>query len=587
MTQSGDNLSPSRAMWGTRAMWVVLLLAGSLMPLYASGYVLRACSVFYLHLLLGAGLTIVVTYAGLLDLGYIAFFAIGAYTYALLDKSIGLPFFVALPVGALVSALFGLVLGLPTLRVRGDYLALVTLGFGEIVRVLLLNIWGPEGIAGIKPPLSVAYAGGIDNLYILFYVVAFVPVPIALWILSRMDRSKLARTWFAIRDNEIAAKSCGIDSVKWLLLAFALGTMFAGLAGVIFSGIQRYVSPGSFVLEESIFVLSIVVIAAGRSLWRLVIAAAILSFLPEVLRGLVDYRMLIYGGLLSLFVVAEELLKGLFHSRHAGRAARFSPLALLDGARPVSPSLSVKSGGLGWMLSVKNLTMRFGGIVAVDDISFSVSLGGNVVGLIGPNGAGKTTLFNCISGHCTPVAGSVVFPGAVLPHTPSRCAKAGVGRTFQTPQLFHTMTVRENIVVGALLHDGKKRVSPIVDDILDYLGLSPVAETNVRLLPLGMQRLTELGRALAIRPKVILVDEIASGMNSREKQVVASLLRRLSKEAGIGFLLVEHDMDFVLPLVSEMLVLDAGRLIAQGSPADVTGNQAVVDAYLGETDAVS
>ena len=163
----------------------------SAQPLYASGYVLRACSVFYLHLLLGAGLTIVVSYAGLLDLGYIAFFAIGAYTYALLDKSIGLPFFVALPVGAVVSALFGLILGFPTLRVR-DYLALVTLGFGEIVRVLLLNIWGPEGIASIKPPLSVACVGTIDNLYILFDVVAFVPVPIVLWIFSRIGRSKLA-----------------------------------------------------------------------------------------------------------------------------------------------------------------------------------------------------------------------------------------------------------------------------------------------------------------------------------------------------------------------------------------------------------
>ena len=341
-------------MWASRYMWVVLLLAGALMPLYASGYVLRACSVFYLHLLLAIGLTIVVTYAGLLDLGYIAFFAIGAYTYALLDQTIGLPFFVALPVGALFSAMFGLVLGFPTLRLRGDYLALVTLAFGEIVRVLLLNIWGPQGIAGIRPPLSIDFVGGIDNLYLLFYMVAFVPVPLALWILSRTDRSKLAKTWFAIRDNETAAKSCGIDSVKWLLLAFALGTAFAGVAGVIFAGIQRYVSPGSFVLEESIFVLSIVVIAAGRSLWRLVIAAAILSFLPEVLRGLADYRMLIYGGVLSLAVVAEVQLKGLFRSRQAGGVAPSCPQALVDGTRPVPLILSAKSGISDWIIQMKS-----------------------------------------------------------------------------------------------------------------------------------------------------------------------------------------------------------------------------------------
>jgi len=570
------------------------------MPVLVNGYVLRAFSVFYLHLLLGVGLTIVVTYAGLLDLGYIAFFAVGAYTYALLDRYVGLPFFLAVPIGMAIASAFGLILGFPTLRVRGDYLALVTMGFGEIVRVLLVNIWGPHGIAGIRPPLDAKFLGSIGNLYLVFYLVSFVPVPCALWFLSRIDRSKVAQTWFAIRDDETAAKSCGMNTVRWLLLAFLFGSAFAGIAGVIFAGIQRFVSPSSFVLEESIFVLSIVVLAGGRSLWRLVLAAGILSFLPEVLRGLADYRMLIYGILLSVFVVVEERLKALAEVRRSRKRITAMTPVHLDSMRHIPGVLLSERSQTDWVLAVSHLSMRFGGVAAVDDLSFSVQLRRSIVGLIGPNGAGKTTLFNCISGQYQLASGTITFPDMRKPHTPNSSALAGVGRTFQTPRLFHSMTVRENIAAGAMacrngrlpdrlaLHMASKtsdRLAPgIVDGILEYLGLAPIGDMNVKSLPLGIQRLVELGRALALRPNVILVDEIASGLNSRDKQYMASLIRNLSQEAGIGFLIVEHDMSFVLPLAKEVLVLDAGKLIDHGLPDKVTRNPAVIDAYLGKAD---
>jgi branched-chain amino acid transport system permease protein len=563
-------------------VWGFVLVAGAILPLFADEYVQRACSVFYLHLLLAAGLTMVVAYAGLLDLGYIAFFAIGAYSYALLNDVFGLPFFVALPVGGLLSALFGLVLGFPSLRVRGDYLALVTLGFGEIVRIILLNLWGPQGVAGIDPPLPAAVVGGVNNLYLLFYFVAFIPVPLALWFMSRLDTTRTARSWLAIRDNEIAANACGIESLKWLLLAFALGASFAGVAGVVFAGIQRYVSPGSFVLEESIFVLSIVVLAGGRSLGRLVLAAALLSFIPEILRDLADYRMLIYGCVLSSFVVLEELVKSRLPvgtARRAGTGTELSARPKVD--RPPPEFLSVHRERAGWDLDVKDLFVRFGGITALDGLTLNVRLDGGIVGLIGPNGAGKTTLFNCIAGQIAPTSGAIRFPGASGRRAPSRSARAGIGRTFQTPQLFQTMTVRENIAIGAMLHHKKSDRGPEVDGILDYLGLSPAADSNVAALPLGLQRVTELGRALALLPSVILLDEVASGMNNEEKRQMAELLRRLSTDAGIGFLLVEHDMDFVLPLAREVLVLDRGRLIARGTPEDVRSDPCVVDAYLG------
>jgi branched-chain amino acid transport system permease protein len=568
-------------------LWLMLILAGTLIPLFAGSYVLRAFSIFYLYLILGVGLTIVVTYAGLLDLGYIAFFAVGAYTYALLNTYTGLPFIAALPIGMLTAACFGLLLGFPTLRVRGDYLALVTLGFGEIVRVVLLNIWGPQGIAGIQPPLAPKAIGGFDNLYLLFYAVTFLPVPVALWILSRIDRSRLAKTWFAIRDNEIAAKSCGVNSTRWLLLAFVLGTAFAGIAGVIFAGVQRYVSPGSFVLEESILVLSIVVIAGGRSLLRLILAAAILSFLPELLRGLDNYRMLIYGVLLSTFIVIEEKFKIYLQSRYHDGKNMVMPEINLTNTKPSPEVLKQNISEPDSQLSVTGLTMRYGGNTAIDKVSFSIPVGASITALIGPNGAGKTTLFNCISGHCRPNEGTISFSRLKSPYTPQRCARAGIGRTFQTPHLFNTMTIRENVGTSVMSRRKGNRQSGIVNDILEYLGLHSIADVNVRILPLGMKRLIELGRALALQPKIILLDEIASGLNSGEKDQMAALIKRIAMDSGIGFMIVEHDMDFILPLASEVLVLDAGKLIARGTSAEVARNPVVIDAYLGKTNVIS
>ena len=594
-------LSISRSWVGT--VNVLLLAMGVALPLFAGNYVLRTFSIFYVYLLLAAGLSIVVTYAGLLDLGYIAFFAVGAYTYALLDMHFGVPFFAAIPVGMCLAALFGLVLGFPTLRVRGDYLALVTLGFGEIIRVLLVNIWGPHGIAGISPPLSVKALGSSDRLYVLLYAVTFCAIPLVFWLLSRVDRSPLARAWFAIRDNELAARSCGVNSVRWLLLAFALGTGIAGIAGVIFAGIQRFISPASFVLDESIFVLSIVVLAGGRSRLRLVLAAGLLSLLPEVMRDLADYRLLSYGVFIICFVVGEEKWRKRTRApSRLGRAKRM-PGTQSEKVDSIPRFLADARRVETWVLSADHVTMRFGGIVAVNDVSFSLDLAGRIVGLIGPNGAGKTTLFNCIAGEYEPVAGTISYPGASAHHASYKSARCGIGRTFQTPQLFSTMTVAENIVVSSLGRPnlpivgslfGHRRWKAFIaqeadmaESLCDCLGLQDVASVNIGALPLAVHRRVELARALALQPRVVLLDEIASGMNSREKADMAALIHNLSRETGVGFLIVEHDMEFVMPLAEEILMLDTGRLVFRGAPAEARESRTVIDAYLGDADAIS
>lgn len=560
--------------------WALVLLAGLILPVCVDGYALRTFTVFYIYLILAAGLTVIVNYAGLLNLGFIAFSGIGAYTYAVLNREFALPFFAALPLGALVAAGLGLLIGFPTLRVRGDYLALVTLGFGEIVRICLVNIWGPHGIPGIAPPVPAIAVGGSANLNLLFYAVAFGPAALALLLLQRLDRSRTASRWFALRDNETAAQACGINPVRDLLLALVIGSAIAGAAGVIFAGVQRYVSPASFVLDESILVLSIVVIAGGRSLWRLLLAAALLTFLPELLRGLADYRMLIFGSVLSAYVVIEEKWKR--SSMGGGLPASDSEIepALGIPQRKVPEFVRLADAEGALRLEIQDVTKLFDGVTALQGVGFAMEFNQSIIGLIGPNGAGKTTLFNCISGALPPTAGKILFSGLADTHSPHHAARAGLARTFQTPQLFESMSVRENIGMGSIASP-QPLTDEQIDELVAYSGLSEVAHSEVRSQPLGTQRRIELARALALRPRLMLLDEIAAGLSSGEKQELAAMIRELARDAHISFLVVEHDMDFILPLAGEVVVLDAGRVLARGTPDQITQNSAVIEAYLG------
>jgi branched-chain amino acid transport system permease protein len=271
-----------------------------------------------LYILLALGLNIVVGFAGLLDLGYIAFYAVGAYTYALLASpqfGLHLPFWIILPIGALVAAFFGVVLGAPTLKLRGDYLAIVTLGFGEIVRIFLNNLSrpvnitnGPQGIGGIDPfrvgEFSLASPQEIFGLD--------VSGPVIIVVNLRLQNSRIGRAWEAIREDEIAARASGIDTTRIKLLAFAMGATFGGVAGGMFSAIQSFISPESFVLVESVMVLSMVVLGGMGNIWGVILGALLLSFVPEILRWTVEpAQMALFGRMLIEPEVIRMLLFGL------------------------------------------------------------------------------------------------------------------------------------------------------------------------------------------------------------------------------------------------------------------------------------
>ena len=293
--------APARV-WAGVILIVLSLLSLPFALAYAGTAWVRIANFAILYVLLALGLNIVVGFAGLLDLGYIAFYAVGAYVYALLASphfNIHLPFWIALPIGAALAAFFGVLLGTPTLKLRGDYLAIVTLGFGEIIRIFLNNLSrpvnitnGPQGIAGIDPfsiggfsfaqpqtVLGVEVSGPVKYYYLLLAVAVLVIV-----VNIRLQNSRIGRAWEAIREDEVAARAMGINTTHLKLLAFAMGASFGGLAGGMFSAMQAFISPESFVLVESIMVVSMVVLGGMGNIWGVILGALLLSFFPELLR---------------------------------------------------------------------------------------------------------------------------------------------------------------------------------------------------------------------------------------------------------------------------------------------------------------
>jgi branched-chain amino acid transport system permease protein len=348
------------AKWIGLALIVATLVALPFVLAIAGTAWVRITNLAILFVLLSLGLNIVVGFAGLLDLGYIAFYAVGAYTYALLASphfNLHLPFWVILPIGAAIACLFGVMLGTPTLKLRGDYLAIVTLGFGEIIRIFLNNLSepfnltnGPKGITTIDPIRvfgldfsnttrigELAMSGTIKYYYFLLVVLVVVIV-----LNIRLQDSRIGRAWEAIREDEIAARAMGINTTHMKLLAFAMGASFGGVAGGMFSAIQGFISPESFILTESVMVLSMVVLGGMGNIWGVVMGAILLSFVPEILRytvepvqrwlfgrSLIDpevIRMLLFG----VAMVAMMLFRpaGLFPS-----AVRKRELAVADNGR--------------------------------------------------------------------------------------------------------------------------------------------------------------------------------------------------------------------------------------------------------------
>jgi branched-chain amino acid transport system permease protein len=572
----------------SRPAGVALLAAAVALPAVAGNYLVDVGLTITIYSILGLGLNIVVGYAGLLDLGYAAFFAIGAYTTALLETLWHFSFWETLPFSLAFAGASGVVIGYPTLRLRSDYLAIVTLGFGEITRIVATNLditGGPNGIYGIASPSLFGYE--ISSPRAVYELgIAFLVLVLAFAI--RLGQSRLGRAWASIREDEAAAEAVGVPTLRVKMLAYVMGALIGGFAGSLFAARFGTIDPTGFTYLQSVTILIVVVLGGRGSIPGVILGAVIVAGLPELLRFLNLWRIFAFAiGLVILMLLRPQglwpaQLRRVAPPREgAGRAKAFVPRTIT---------------GDEILLDVRNMERRFGGVRAVGGVTFTVR-NGEILSLIGPNGAGKTTVFNCLTGVIRPSGGQVLWRGASLAGgAPHRIVHAGMARTFQGIRLFGNMTAFENALTGM---DHRLR-APLVAELLalpsaraeaadhaaeglrwlSFVGLAARAGERAADLPYGDQRRLEIARALASDPQLLLLDEPAAGMNPTEKHALMELIRRI-RDLGVTVLLIEHDMMLVMGVSDRIIVMDHGVVIAEGTPSAIQADAHVIDAYLG------
>jgi branched-chain amino acid transport system permease protein len=600
---------------------------------------MRAVNITGIFCLTIIGLDLLSGIAGQVSLGQAGFMAIGGYMTAVLTTHYQVPTLLALLAGCGGSVLAAVVLGLVCGRLRGMYLAIITLAFGILIEGLANGLsitGGPSGIGGI-PPLTVgSFQFNTDNSF--FYLI-WIIVGVALVLSVNLVRSNRGRILRAMHGDQVGARSLGLRVTRAKVVVFAISACLASIAGSLYADYFRYLSPDQVGSAESLQLITMLVIGGMGTLFGPLIGVALLTYLPIAFQPLANYSMLVTGVLLVAFLrylpaglwggALEIATRGLARWSRRGQPATLAASTATAGvaapaasesppgetpataraagepakdapAQPGPAAETVPAETVPAVLQLQGLSKSFGGVAAVRDVTFEVPAG-SLTALIGPNGAGKSTLFNLITNLYQPDSGEVRLHGRPLGRlAPERITSLGLFRTFQTARVFPQLSVLDNVLVGAyrlgragylaqaLRLPRSLREERVLEArgrrLLDIIGLAGRADERAAVLPLAAQKYLELARSLMSEPSVVLYDEPGAGMNDAETEELGAILRAI-RDTGHTVLVVEHNMSLVMGVSDHVVVMDAGRVIAAGPPQAVRSDPEVIRAYFGTAEA--
>ncbi len=597
MSAAEDSLAaatpaPPRAAATLRAAlpWVLLLAASLALPFAGNDYWAVIASRAAIYWVLVAGLNLVVGFGGQLAIGYVALLTLGAYTASVLVARFGLHPFLAFAAAGMVGAVAGVIVGLPALRLRTFYFAMTTLGFATIVTQVALA-WqsvtgGGIGVAAPVMPAPFATPWGLV-LFCLFCAVA------STWMTANVARSRFGRALVAIRDAEVAAEATGISKPALLLSVFLLSGAAGAVAGGLFATLQSYITPDAFTFDLSVLFFIAILIGGRGSILGPLLGTILLTVLPEFAAPLVAWSTFLYATLLLVIVLAmpggiADLLD--FRNRKP-----------LESDRAIVPRPALVSGMLDHAaardsIALRGVVLSFGAVRAIDDLDLEIRPG-QVHGLIGPNGSGKTTTLNVISGFNAPQAGSVTLgPSRLAGGAPWTRARRGIARTFQTPRSVGEASVLQNVMIGGTIsgrgtlleslfylprhRTDERRLTAQAMQALRVVGLEALAGVRADRLQHSELRFMEIARALMLHPAFLLLDEPAAGLSAEEIRRLGELIVEISR-CGTGVLLVEHHADLIFDICDHVTVLNLGKELAAGTPAEIRAHKEVVSAYLG------
>jgi branched-chain amino acid transport system permease protein len=586
--------------WTVLAIVVVLAVGAS----FAETGTVQMWSFVAINIMLAQSINLLTGITGQISLGHAGFFAIGAYVSAIVLKTWGIPFPVALALATIVAACVGYMLSVPAGRVREFYLAMMSLAFGLIVyelarewRGLTGGVMGLRGIPSSQIRTLELFGWTIDTVW--YFRILLGSLLGVLFMLRNFVKSHFGRAFYAVHVSEVAAGTLGISQAATKRAAYAISGGLAGLAGAFYSHLIGYLTPESFGLMRSIEILVMSIVGGLGSLTGQVLGATLFTYLPQRLQAFSDYQFIVYGlVLIFIFTLLPRGLAGLL-----GTQTRYSKHDQLRGGAAESTEELLTRRGVpaersadNALIRVEDVVMDFSGLRALGGVSLSLHAG-SITALVGPNGSGKSTLVNVVSGIYRPTAGRIWYRGEDIGGWPShQVARAGITRTFQDPRNVPSFTVRENILMGAhrlyrhgmlsaalnTFHAKREELRFLrkVDALMAAGGLTPYADQIIGDLPYGIQRLAEVARALASDPELLLLDEPAAGLSEQEAEQLIKLIR-IACDHGVAVMVIDHHMDFLAGLVDEVVVLEAGEEIYRGDMEGMRSSPAVIEAYLG------